>query len=273
MPQSRRRSPRPALRALAAAALFASPFALASDPAATLDQADALVKSGSLVRAKHALGDLKPAGLTAAQRDRAAELLASIDRRMRSMDAVEISLQRAELALELGDNREAERQASAARRHRAANEADKARAAELLAQVEQARRDFAPLVDATLNRAVTDFINGDFALAKAGFDAVYRSGVDLDGAQIRTIEKHRTRILEIERERGQVFEIDSLSLAALQPGRVDRTNDPRPSRGNEQPAQPDGQDAPIDLDEPAAQPEQPVPAPATVQPTDDELFQ
>jgi len=269
MLQSRRRSPRSLLRAVAAAAVFVSPFAFAADPGAALDQADALVKGGNLVRAKHIVADLTPASLTAAQRDRAADLIASIDRRMRSMDVVEISLQRADLALELGDNREAERQASAARRHRAATDSQKARAAALLEQASQAKADFEPMVDATLNRAVTDFINGQYAQAKAGFDAVYRSGADLSGEQIRTIEKHRTRILELERERGEVFDIDAVALGALQPGRVDRTDAPRPSRGNADEAP---QDAPTDLDEQPETPDaQPAPAENT-QPSDDDLF-
>jgi type II secretory pathway component GspD/PulD (secretin) len=252
--------------------MFASPIALASDPGATLDQAAAFVKDGRLIRAKHLVTDLTPTDLSAAQRDRAAELIASIDRRMRSMDVVEISLQRAELALELGELRDADRQASAARRHRAATDEQKARALAIIEQSSQAREDFAPLVDATLNRAVSDFMEGEFALAKAGFDAVYRSGVDLTGAQIRTIEKHRTRILELERERGEIFEIDSVALGALQPGRVDRTNDPRPSRGNDEP---EPEQPPIDIDEPEAQPDAPAEQAVdnTAQPTDDDLFQ
>jgi type II secretory pathway component GspD/PulD (secretin) len=268
----KRRSPRSLFRVIAAAAFFASPLAFADvDPTSTLDQADALLQDGRLVRAKSLVSDLQPAALSSAQRDRAADLLASIDRRMRSMDVVEISLQRSELALETGDNREAERQASAARRHRASSDEQKARAAVLLEEVAAAKADFAPLIDATLNQAVTDFMNGEYAVAKAGFDSVYRSGVDLSGAQIRTIEKHRTRILEIERERGEVFDIDLVALGALQPGHVDRTTDPLPTRGNTEP-----QDAPIDLDEvvvieevvPAAQDDVVV-----IQPTDDDLFE
>ncbi|MGP1309106.1 MAG: hypothetical protein ACTS27_02780, partial [Phycisphaerales bacterium] len=273
MLHSRRRTPRSLLRAVAAAALLASPIALAADPGAMLDQADGLYKDGRLVRAKHIVADLDPTTLSASDRDRAASLLASIDRRMRSMDVVDISLQRAELALEEGNTREAERQASAARRHRAASDAQKAAADDLLAQAAQAKTDFAPLVDATLNRAVSDFIEGEYALAKAGFDSVYRSGVDLSGAQIRTIEKHRTRILELERERGEVFDVESVALGALQPGRVDRTDDPRPSRGNEAQPADEAQDAPIDLDD--AQPEQPAAQndAGAIQPTDDDLFQ
>ncbi len=268
----KRRSPRSLFRVIAAAACIASPMAFANgDPAATLDQADAMLQDGRLVRAKSLVSDLQPAALTSAQRDRAADLLASIDRRMRSMDVVEISLQRAELALENGDNREAERQASAARRHRASSDEQKARAAALIEEVGAAKADFAPLVDATLNRAVTDFMNGEYAVAKAGFDSVYRSGVDLSGAQIRTIEKHRTRILEIERERGEVFDLDLVALGALQPGHVDRTDDPLPSRGNTAP-----QDAPIDIDE-MVEIDEPAPAAqndsVAIQPTDDDLFQ
>ncbi len=268
----KRRSPRSLFRVIAAAACIASPMAFANgDPAATLDQADAMLQDGRLVRAKSLVSDLQPAALTSAQRDRAADLLASIDRRMRSMDVVEISLQRAELALENGDNREAERQASAARRHRASSDEQKARAAALIEEVGAAKDDFAPLVDATLNRAVTDFMNGEYAVAKAGFDSVYRSGVDLSGAQIRTIEKHRTRILEIERERGEVFDLDLVALGALQPGHVDRTDDPLPSRGNTAP-----QDAPIDIDE-MVEIDEPAPAAqndsVAIQPTDDDLFQ
>ena len=276
MPTPRRRSPRMLLSTTAAAIFFASPFSLASaDPGASLEEAATLLRDGQLVRARHVVGELTPASLSAEQRARATELIASIDRRLRSLDVVEVSLQKAELAMELGDLREADRQASAARRHRAASEAQKARASELLDRSAQSKRDFAPLVDSTLAQAVSDFVAGDFGAAKAGFDAVYRAGVDLNGEQIRTIEQHRTRIIELERERGEAFTLDSVSLGSLQPGRVDRTQDPRPSRGQqpdqppaEQPAEP----APIELDEP-----EPVPAAqpgaGAVQPTSDDLFQ
>ena len=130
----------------------------------SLEQANALLRDGQLVRARHLVGELSPTALSPEHLARAAELLASIDRRLRSLDAVEVSLQKAELALELGDTREADRQASAARRHRAASESQRP-TTELMDRVADAKRDFTPMLDSTLDNAVSAFIMG-FARAR-----------------------------------------------------------------------------------------------------------
>ncbi len=248
----------------AAAALgLLSPAMAGADP---LDRAASLLHEGRLVEAKQVVSRLDQSALTAEQRERAMELLAAADRRLRSADPVAISLERADLALAEGDVRAAERHAGAARQHGKATAEQKSKAAALLARAEEVRASLAPTVAPAMAQARMDFAAGRYAEAKAALDSVYRSGVRLDEDQLKGLDEQRASIVELERTRGRAFEIDYTPLAVLQPGTVERSNDPLPSRGAEQPAAPQGGASPA----PAAAPSQPSePAPMPAQPSND----
>ncbi len=235
-----RRSFRRAAVAATLSALLA-PVALAgsaSSSSEALSRAGELVRDGKAVRAKHELMRIDRAGLTSAEVELLRELISTADRKLRYADPVDVSLEKADIALLEGDVRSAERHAIAARDHAQATASQQRRAEELLDGASALRAELQPLAVSALAQADADFLAGRYAEAKAGFDAVYRSGARLSEDQLRSLDRTRTRIYELERERGSAFEIEYTPLGMLQPGRVERTDDPRPTRENgEQPAE------------------------------------
>ncbi len=227
-----RRSFRSAAVAATVATLL-SPGAFAAQPVgaeAALEQAGELLREGKAVQAKHALVQIDRATLTNAEKERLTELLSAADRRLRHADPVDVSIEKAQISLSEGDVRSAERHAIAARDHAQATASQQREAEKLLDDATALRTELQPLALAALLQAETDFLEERLAEAKAGFDAVYRSGARLDEEQLRSLERHRTRIYELERQRGAAFEIEYTPLGLLQPGRVERTDDPRPTR-------------------------------------------
>ena len=99
--------------------------------AGTLRAAQTHLAQGRLIEARDAVSRLlDPAAmarLTGEERDAAAELLGKIDAQMRSADPVEMSLQRAELAVKTGDLSEAASVAERVMSRRGASDAAKAR--------------------------------------------------------------------------------------------------------------------------------------------------
>lgn len=207
------------------------------DAVALLEAAPDLLREGRLIEVKESLLALDRESLTQAQRERVIELLAAAEGRLRYADPVDISLQKAEVALRQGDLREVERQATAARRADGAGAAQRARAVELLDLASAQRLEIRPAMLATLEQAVLDFERERYAEAKGGLERVYRSGVELTTDDLRTLDRYRDRILEIERERGEAFDTgldDAFGL--LQPGRVtaqDEQQEAQPQQGEE----------------------------------------
>lgn len=232
-----------------------------ADPSAALARASELVSSGELVRAEHRLEALLQRELTPAQRDRARQLMSAAERRLRFSDVVGISLQRAELALETGDLRAAERQARAARAADTATAEQRADAADLLDRTDDRRAEIAPAIPAALEQAVADFAREDYAAASAGFEAVYRSGVELAPDQLQTVTRHRSRLAAIEVRRGAEFAPAAASAGLLQPGNV-RDREEGDQQGDEpetveaetpQQDQDQGEDEARDQDAPAGE--------------------
>lgn len=106
-------------------------------PVNSVTNAQALVGSGKLVEARAQLaaitGDVKA---TADDRAKAAALMANVDKRLASMDANEVSLQRAEWMLKTGDFKGAQRQAFAVATGSNVDAAMKTRASTLLKSAE-----------------------------------------------------------------------------------------------------------------------------------------
>ena len=215
-----------ALAALAAGAPVAA--STGADPSGAIAAAAALVDEGAFVRAQAELAALRDRSLTPAQRQRVDQLLSVAERRLRFADVVDISLQKADLALETGDLRAAERQAEAAAGARTATSEQRAQASDYLARARERRAEIAPAIPAALDQAVVDFAQERYAAAKAGFEAVYRSGVELTPEQLTTLTRHRSRLAALEIERGADFEGAVASAGLLQPGRVRDRNQDQP---------------------------------------------
>lgn len=232
-----------------------------------LDRAATLLRDGHLVRARHELLQLDRSRMSNTDAERAMSIMATIDRRLRHADPVDVSLDKAEIALEEGDIRTADRHAGAAKSHRNASNTQRDRAEELISSIDTMREELQPLAANALQQAVMDFDSGRYAEAKAGLDSVYRSGCRLEPDDLRALDYYRGRVVEIERLRGEPFEIDYTPLGMLQPGRVERREDARPSQrqgeepqAHEDPEWLDDVDTQDDRPEQAAEPPQTPPA-------------
>lgn len=202
---------------LGCSALLTPAQATPPGAAMMLDAADALYDAGRLVEARRTLLRVDRESLSADQRERLLSLIAGVDRSLRRADPVAISLEKASLALQDGDLRDAERQAIAVDKARSATDEQRAAAADIIEEIGRLRVELAPAIGSMLDQARIDFDTGRHAEAKAGFDAVYRSGIPLTPDQLRVIDRHRILIMEIEAERGEAFTPAPPALAVFQP--------------------------------------------------------
>lgn len=204
-------------------------------------QAESLLSEGKLIAAQAVLSSAVRSSPDEGERDLAAEMLQRVERRIRTTDVGEISLQRAEYGLSTGELLTAERHARAVLRLPRLEAEQKQRAEAALAAVEARRNDLKPLVPGLITQAAGDMAAGKYAEAKTAISAIYRSGVELTSAQRREVDGYQVRIHELERE-GKISPAQ-VSLGMMQPGVVRR-------RDEGQPAQP-------------SQPSEPAPAPSS----------
>lgn len=178
-----------------------------------------LFESGSIVEAREALVLLKD---VAKDQDRldVLQLLGAAETRIRHMNATEVALQRARLALALGDIREAERMGNQVRRADDATTEQRVHASNLLDEAALLRSELQPTIGAALEQAVRDYMQGNYDDAKAGLATVSRSGVRLTREQTATLEKYQAAILELERSQGEPFRNQSVPMSVLRAGEV-----------------------------------------------------
>jgi len=181
----------------------------------SIEDAATLLREGELIRAKDTLYDLRRKAETTADRERIFELLAAAESRLNHMPGVEISIQKAELAIEKGDLRTARMQANAAMRADRASASHRQRASDLLDTIAKRRMEFEPLAVPMLRGAIRDFEEGNYADAKAGLAAVKRMDVELSQPDRATLNRYQSRIFELERDRGAPFDTASISFGAL----------------------------------------------------------
>lgn len=217
---------------LSAAALFAggvgiaqpvlaqsaeSPSSVTLSAGETIAKAKKLVSEGKLVAAKDLLVRLTTAGsgttLTDAERTTAVESLTSINRKLKSLNPFETSLQTADLALSQDDLRNAERQAQAVLTSGQSSSAQKDRAQRLIDSVSKRRSEMLPEVINALDNAGADLDSARYPEARAKLDLVGRSGVQLDGAQRDRFESYQSRVLAAEQS-GQIVPAAQPAVAA-----------------------------------------------------------
>jgi type II secretory pathway component GspD/PulD (secretin) len=266
--------------AMLAAALTATaaPLALAqtagtAQPAATsvVAQADRLLKDGKPVEARAVLQKaLETSGLSDTDRRAAMDLWMSASRQVQAADPLDVSLEKARLALESGDIRTAEHHAKAVSKSVTANPRQTAQAWKVLEEAGARKKELAAVVPEALAQAVKDFEAGRYGESKSGLSMVFRSGVDLTPEQQDTLSTYQTRVLNLEGSQGSLGSAGSPGM--VQPGVIKRRDNPAPTPAP-QPEPPAAQPQP---EQPAVQPT-PTPPPAAQpqaeQPTSDDLIQ
>jgi len=221
-----------------------------------IEEATLLVQNGELVRAKDALYRLQREANTTEDREQILELLRATENRLSHMSHAEISLQKAELALEYGDIRSANRQANGALRSDRAGAELKQRASDLLDVIAARRVELEPLAQPMLTRAIEEFRAENYASAKAGLIAVRRLDVSLSQGDLASLNSYQQRLYEIERNREAPFDAETISFGILQEAAVAMSavmpigfqpEDPEPvaeEPGTEEPAESDAEPEP-----------------------------
>jgi Flp pilus assembly secretin CpaC len=270
---------------LSALTVTASPLALAQSagtsssgpaPAATgaaaVSQAEALLKDNRPVEARSILQRvLAPEAAPLSKEDSATafQLLMEANKAIQSADPLDVSLSKARLAMQEGDIRTAEHHARAVSKSPTANPRQSAQAWKVLDEASARKRELAPAVPEALAQAIRDFEAGRYAQAKNGLSMVYRSGVELNAPQQDQLADYQSKIVDLERSRGEVFGATA-SAGMMQPGVVRRRDDQKPAQPPA--AQPPAAQPPA-AQPPAAQPpaeqppaEQPAAKPPAEQP-------
>ncbi len=201
---------------LALLAGAAAPRVLAGESETTIESAGSLLEQGRVVEAKSILLSLRKSGGSAKEQPRVIEMLAAADRRIRFLGEVELSIQKAELALKQGELRVAETHAAAAKRSDKATAEQRMRAETVAKQAVELRDQLKPMVAPTLAQAVSDFTNAKYAEAKAGFASILRTGAVLSQDQTSEVNRYQDRIYELERKQGRSFEVDYIPLSVMQ---------------------------------------------------------
>ncbi len=236
----------------------------ASAPAGTLSKAEALVTEGRIVRARAMLNKLARSSdvehLTPTQRAAMLEAMRTVETRLRSMDAGEVSLQKAEVALGEFDLREAERQAKAVLNKTGATPEQASRAEEVLAATAVRRDELVAVVPGMIEQAMADYDAQRFGAAKSAITAVVRSGVTLEAPLAASLEKAQMKIVDLEAAQGHPFDMDvDAAWAMMQPGTVRRGT--RPGNEPEPEPVPQPEPAPTPAPEPAIEIPEPAPTP------------
>lgn len=234
----------------------------------TVDRAASLLSDGKVVQARALLIELTARdaaqALSDSDRARAFGLLANADRRVKTLSPAEVSLQKADMALECDDLRTVERHARAVLSVEKPDSAPGQRATALISLAAERRAQLAPAAPAVLKTAVDDFDAGRFEECKSALDAITRCGIELTPADLSLLDDYQQRIVELEQVRGRAFIVEPASLSMFQPGVVKRRDDQPVARPAPSPAAPTpaAEVAPSQPAEPpAAEPPAPEPAP------------
>lgn len=194
---------------------------VATSAANDFDKAQSLLNRGRIIEAQYLLSSyVNSDALSAEQYERLDDLLGVLDRRIRSADPIELSLQKAEFALAEGDIALMKRHLEPVNRGTEASRAQREIAMELAAKGEQVTNDVTSIAGDFIAQAHTDYVEGRFSRAKSTLAVLTRAGVELTPEA----DAIRTQIFNIELDRGRPF--DLVEAAGLfEPGVLTRIAD------------------------------------------------
>ena len=242
------------------------------DVGGVVGEARDLYKQGKLIHARALLDELvrtnKIHDLSDEEQSAGLSLLREIDVKVRTSDPVEVSLQRAEYFLSIGELRQAERHANAVAARGNLTPTQEERAEKALGDIQARRNELTPLVPGLIEQAQADFAAERYASAKGAVLTVLRSGVELTAQQVQELEGYQLKILDIENSRGTAFNVaGEAGLASMQPGTVRKGNEPagEPTPPPPEPEQP-SEGVTLTGADVQEQPASPAPEPAVSMP-------
>lgn len=253
--------------------VFASEPVTAQASMDAIDRATTLRSEGRLIVARDVLLSLVQSdagvGVSDAERSRAFQLLASLQREIIALPPAALAVEKAYAALASDDLASAERHAASVASKTGATDQQVAEAIVILERVRQQRQNVLDRVPTAIEEAQASLNAGDAARAKSLVESIVRSGIPLDAEQQALVDGVMAGVIAHEDRVGELLDAEPIALGMLQPGVVKRRDDiPAPSNGSGQPeSQPESQPAPEATPQaapepaPAAAPE-PPPAPS-----------
>jgi Flp pilus assembly secretin CpaC len=229
---------------------------------ATLDQVQSLLAVSKVVKAKEILGTLRASDagvMSSADSSRYQNLLRSVTEREKALDKHELSVQKAEVALESGELGLAEQHARAVATAKSASPVLQKQADELLSKVDTRREAVKATAPKAIRAAANAFDMGKYVQAKDLLDSIAKAGVELDASDAAMMDEYRGRIVALAEARSDLFAGPSAGM--VQPGEIQprRPEEAEPLEAT--PSRPSSEPAPVSEPAPAAEPA-PSPAPA-----------
>ncbi len=208
---------------MAQAEMFVEPETAptASEAVSDFEQAKSLLNRGRIIEAQKLLSrHIGSESLTAATAEELDDLLGMLDRRLRSADPIELSLQKAELALTEGDIALMKRHLQPVTRGTEATSQQREIASGILAEGQTVTDAVSTLADDFIAQAHTDYVEGRFSRAKSTLAVLTRAGVELTDEA----DAIRTGIFNLELDRGRPFTLVE-AAGLFEPGVLTRIAD------------------------------------------------
>lgn len=247
---------------------------LSADANAVLERAAELVGNSKLIRARAMLLALQdsPAGATLSddQGQRLWSLLANIERKIQKTDRLEISLQKAQLALSNDNLVEATRQADAVIASDKSNTHQINGAQAIMGLIEMRQNDASSKVGNAIEMASSAFESGNYADAKLLIIRIGQLGLELSAEHQQTLDSYRDRLAQLEQTQGISFGSYNPTMGMLAPekakgtdwllGKAQDTPKQDGARSGSYLGQPEDEPAPIDIELVQDEPVQDEPA-------------
>ncbi|MHA7813946.1 MAG: hypothetical protein ACX94C_11200 [Phycisphaerales bacterium] len=176
------------------------------DTQEVLERSNELLIEGQLIRARAMLLALQdsPAGATLSdkQADQLWALLAKAENQIMRADRIEISLQKAQLALRTDNLVEAQRQANIVIESRRSDASQIDAANAVLDHCEARQSEAMGKVDGVINRIRDAFAEGKYAESKLLITRVGQLGLTLSDTQLDALDVYRDKLASIEQAQG-----------------------------------------------------------------------
>ena len=193
----------------------------ATNVESVLERATQNLENEKLIRARTMLVALQdsPAGATLSDEhsQRLWSLLAKTERQINRTDRLEISIQKAEMALTNDNLVVADMQATTVLNAPRSSQAQIDSARAILDLIDIRQSDAATKVAGAISAATTAFNAGDYAQAKSLITRIGQLGLDLSSAQDRTLTDFRDRIAQLEQTQGMSFGSFNAAMGMLAP--------------------------------------------------------
>jgi type II secretory pathway component GspD/PulD (secretin) len=184
-----------------------------------LNRADSLISQGQVIRGRAILAGLTDSGRAAAltddERTKALALLGTANAKIAVIDPLELSIQKAELAVDEADLRTADRHAAKVLQSSLLTDSQRERAEKVAAGIKAGRSLIEPKVASMVSQARTDLQAGRYGDSKVVLETIFRSGVELTPSLSSIVDDCRTQIVVTEQRMGTVFTAGQTAMGVM----------------------------------------------------------